>query len=816
MKGGSDPYRVLWIGPTGDGVGDWQKADRFQVSRVSSLSEGFLAAQREPPDLVLLGESVVMIVGPVLVGQWKEAFPGVPLVVLREKGEPIPPQESWVDDYISRDRPREVGLRLLILLKFKEAWERARAAGARVEREVLNGLGLDPRLFRQGRLIPPPAISLEMVTDMRALARQQRALSTLTGTSASVFPYAAGTRGLRSRRNGKRGGAFILGRPTPFCSYLFTTPRRVEGLKPCLYDSWKVSQLAMLTVEPVQGCCGGGLSLYSVPVCLEFQGVRYPLCAITAALGTVPPTERISGIARDYQVDPEVLARKAEKTRTLVLPEDRLDEIRRGMRDLAENLSQKVSYKYAVAYSLFRQRIEQREHERQLLHSNQQLQRLSASLQESRASLQLKVNEIRESKERYRDLFENVTDGILYIDKGGVLTLFNRRLMELTGYSREELTHRHLLSFTHPEETERVARFVAKGLSGKPFEGESEFRGVTKGGETFYVEARARRVRKRGRIVGFQVLVRDVTDRKRAEEELQGAYEELKELDRLKTEFLSTVSHELKTPLVAIRGYLEMALNGLLGPLSPRQEQYLGVALKNGLRLGGLIDELLEFTRLESGRARFEPAPFDLISLVQECIESIRPQLQEKGLGIESILPPGPIQVQGDRDKVAQALTNLLANAEKFNRPGGSIKVEVSLTTESQRSDPEGLSENSADPPPPLPFSLNGEGVEGGAAPIFRMGSTPQIRAKDSALAWTGKAGFVEISVSDTGIGIAPEHCSKVFDRFYQVDSSPRRRYGGMGLGLAIARGIIEAHGGAISVRSRLGEGSTFSFTLPF
>ncbi|MBI2876661.1 MAG: PAS domain S-box protein [Candidatus Tectomicrobia bacterium] len=780
MRRGSDPYRILWIGPMGEGVGDWPEADRFQVTRAFGLSEGLLVAQQEPPDLVLLGEGLAMAVGPVLLEQWKGAFPELPLVVLREKSDAIPPREDWVDDHVAGDRPGEIVRRLLVLLEFKEAWERARTAGVQVGRQVLKEWGLDPRLFRQGRLLPPPAVSLEIVTDLRALARQQRTLSTLTGTSASVFPYAAGPGGARFRRTGKRGGIFILGRPTPFCAYLFTTPRRLEGMKPCLYDSWKESQRAMLTAQPVEGCCGGGLALYSVPVCLEFQGVRYPLFAITAALGAIPSPERVPGIARDYQLDPEVLSLQAEKARALVLPEDRLDEVRRGMRDLADNLSQKVSYQYAVAYSLFRQQIERREYERQLLHNNRELQRLSARLRESQASLQRKVKELQESEERYRDLFENVTDGVLYIDKRGLLTLFNRRLMELTGYSREELARRHLLSFTHPEEAERVARFVEKGLSGKPFEGESEFRGITKGGETFYVETRARQVRKRGRMVGFEVLVRDITDRKRAEEELRRAYEELKELDRLKTDFLSTVSHELKTPLVAIRGYLEMALNGLLGPLSPPQEQYLGVALKNGLRLGALIDELLDFTRLESGRTPWERLPFDLIPLVQECLESIRPQLQEKGLSLVSHLPPGPLRVLGDRNKIAQALTNLLTNAEKFNRPGGAIRVTVSL------------SEGSQNPAPPS--CIRSPGADPGAEE---------------------GAGWVEVGVTDTGIGIAPEHCAKVFDRFYQVDSSCRRRYGGMGLGLAIARGIVEAHGGTISVHSRLGKGSAFSFTLP-
>lgn len=734
-----------------------KESDRFQITRAFGISEGFLVAQKEPPDLVLIEESVVTAAGPVLVERWKDAFPEVPVVVLQEKSQVIPSRKDGVDDYIARDRPEEIGPHLLILLELKEAWERAKASGARVERKVLKGLGLDPRLFQQGKLIPPSAVSLEIVTDMQALARQQRAISTLTGTSASVFPYAAGPRGHQSRRGGKRGGAFVLGRPTPFCSYLFTTPRRVEGLKPCLYDSWKGSQMALMSARPFQSFCRGGLSLYSVPVCLEFKGVRFPLFAVTAALGSIPPVERIPEIARDYQVDPEVLARKAEEARALVLPEDRLNDIRRGMRDLADNLSQKVSYKYAVAYSLFYQQIEQREHERQLLDSNRQLQRLSAGLRESRSSLQRKVKELKESEERYRDLFENVTDGILYLDKGGVLTLFNRRLMEQTGYSREELTDHPLLRFTHPDEAERVVRFVAEGLSGKSFEGESEFRGITKGGETLYVEARARQVRKRGRIVGLQALVRDITDRKRAEEELRQAYEELKELDRLKTDFLSTVSHELQTPLVAIRGYLEMVLNGLLGSLNPRQDQCLRVALRNGLHLGALIDELLEFSRLESGWAQFEMNPFDLALLVQDCVESIRPQLQEKGLSIETRLPPGLLQVQGSRGKVAQVLTNLLANAEKFNRPGGRIEVEVSPSED----------------------------------------------------------GFITISVTDTGIGISPELCSKVFERFYQADSSTRRFYGGMGLGLAIAKGIVEAHGGTISVRSSPGEGSTFSFTLP-
>jgi PAS domain S-box-containing protein len=232
---------------------------------------------------------------------------------------------------------------------------------------------------------------------------------------------------------------------------------------------------------------------------------------------------------------------------------------------------------------------------------------------------------------------------------------------------------------------------------------------------------------------------------------------ELRSLDEMKSNLLANVSHELHTPLVSIKGYTEMILKRKLGPLTPEQERGLLVAQKNIDRLIELIDNLLSFARLETGETQLRIEDVPLFQLVDEAIELVSERVKRRNINITTQYEGDDLVVRGDRVKIGQVFTNLLTNAVKFNRDGGRIAV----------------------------------------------------------AARRGRGGFVEVEVADTGIGIPPEEQEKIFERFYQVEAGPRRRYEGTGIGLAIVRDILRLHGGSIRVQSTPNQGSTFQFTLP-
>jgi PAS domain S-box-containing protein len=243
-------------------------------------------------------------------------------------------------------------------------------------------------------------------------------------------------------------------------------------------------------------------------------------------------------------------------------------------------------------------------------------------------------------------------------------------------------------------------------------------------------------------------------DRNAQLERLNG---ELRSLDEMKSNLLANVSHELHTPLVSIKGYTEMILKRKLGPLTPEQERGLLVAQKNIDRLIELIDNLLSFARLETGETQLRIEDVPLFQLVDEAIELVAERVKRRNISITTQYEGDDLVVRGDRVKIGQVFTNLLTNAAKFNRDGGRIAV----------------------------------------------------------AARRGRGGFVDVEVADTGIGIPPEEQEKIFERFYQVEAGPRRRYEGTGIGLAIVRDILRLHGGSIRVQSTPGQGSTFQFTLP-
>ena len=259
----------------------------------------------------------------------------------------------------------------------------------------------------------------------------------------------------------------------------------------------------------------------------------------------------------------------------------------------------------------------------------------------------------------------------------------------------------------------------------------------------------------------MQVTFAELTEHN---QRLQRAVARLEELDRLKSNFLATMSHELRTPLTSVIGYAEMMAEGLAGPVTGEQKDYLTTILGKADQLLGLITSVLDVSSLETGQLALERSQLSLADVVASEVATFQPQAGRRGIAIQ-LSAQGDSVVVGDRRKIRQIVSSLLSNAVKFTPDRGKVGVEVR--------------------PGPL-----GPGVGGG----------------DEA---------VQLVVSDSGIGISRDAVAKIFEPFYQADSSSTRAFGGTGLGLTLAKAYVEAHGGRIWVDTTPGQGSTFTATFP-
>jgi PAS domain S-box-containing protein len=347
--------------------------------------------------------------------------------------------------------------------------------------------------------------------------------------------------------------------------------------------------------------------------------------------------------------------------------------------------------------------------------------------------------ELKASEERHRDLFENANDGIYILDRAGRIVSFNRKAEELTGYTFEEVRGQpYTLLVSSGPERKKARRAFLKNMRGQPDKNELTI--IRKDGREVTLELSTRPIWQGGQIVGIQGIGRDITERK--------------ELERLKSDFISTVSHELRTPLTSIKGYVDLVLAGDVGPLTPEQKEFLTIVSQNTTRLTELINDLLEIERLESGKIEFEFAELDLAEVLENVARSLHVNAEQKGLEFLTEIPSG-LKVRGDRERLAQVFLNLLSNAMKYT-PAGTVEL--------------------------------------------------RAHQEDDA---------VVVEVRDTGIGLSESDLQKLFQKFFRSDNPYVRKVGGTGLGLSIAKAIVERHGGTITVTSQLGQGSTFTVRLP-
>lgn len=239
--------------------------------------------------------------------------------------------------------------------------------------------------------------------------------------------------------------------------------------------------------------------------------------------------------------------------------------------------------------------------------------------------------------------------------------------------------------------------------------------------------------------------------------ELEGMNKRLQELDKLKSNFLSMVSHELRTPLTTVLGYVTFLKTEKAGAMNQTQKECLKISEDAAERLDYLIEELMDLSNIESGEFKVNLESVDMKETFEKAMSALQLSAEDKGLTLENRLPKELPNVEADKERILQVITNIFENAIKFNRKGGSVSVAASLRPE----------------------------------------------------------GKIEFCIADTGIGMPQDQLDRIFDKFYQVDSSGKRKYGGCGLGLAISKSIIELHQGKIWVESKLGEGSKFFFEIP-
>jgi len=416
------------------------------------------------------------------------------------------------------------------------------------------------------------------------------------------------------------------------------------------------------------------------------------------------------------------------------------------------------------------------------------LRRATEQIEENYQKLRVAEAAARAERDRLNLIIDSVADPIIVTDQGGATVLMNAPAEELFTVS---MTADDTAQRTVQANDAHFSSFISGLLLGEGGPGEIR-RGEIglmnpQTSEPIPVEAIAGKVlTETGELTAVVTILhdrREALERARLYEQLKSASDELQmrvqsataelatqnellrrqaieleQASRLKSQFLANMSHEFRTPLNAILGYTHMLLQGVGGELPANVRRQLQRIDSNGRHLLTIINEILDITRIEAGKMPMQITEFDLNEIVQEVMTELDPVITRSRLAVMPRLAAAssPV-VQSDRQKVKQIVVNLLSNALKFTHQGG---VEIAVEY------------------------------------------VPEERA-------------ASISVTDTGIGIAPEHHDKIFEDFRQVDDSPSRQYGGTGLGLAICRRLASALGGRIVLRSNLGEGSTFTLTIP-
>ena len=371
------------------------------------------------------------------------------------------------------------------------------------------------------------------------------------------------------------------------------------------------------------------------------------------------------------------------------------------------------------------------------------------------------IDAIKHGGRIYQLMVDSVRDyAIFMLDTSGHVASWNEGAQRIKGYAAGEIIGRHFSAFYPPEDIANDKPGHELKVATREGRFEDEGLRVRKDGSMFWANVVITAVRDEdGTLIGFVKVTRDLTERRAGEERAIADARRIARVEAAnatKSEFLAAMSHELRTPLNAIGGYAELLSLGLGGPVTEEQLEYLERIRKSQQHLLGIITDLLNFSRIEAGHLSYQKGPVAL----DEVIEAVTPMMETaaaaKAITLAAELPPADCVALGDQGRVNQILTNLLSNAIKYTGSGGSIWIKCAIS-------------------------------------------------KETAL----------IAVTDTGRGVPPEKLESIFEPFVQLGRSLSSAHEGMGLGLSISRDLARAMGGDLTVSSTIGQGSTFTLSLP-
>jgi PAS domain S-box-containing protein len=360
-------------------------------------------------------------------------------------------------------------------------------------------------------------------------------------------------------------------------------------------------------------------------------------------------------------------------------------------------------------------------------------------------------------------IVESAYDAIISKTLEGIITSWNKGAERIFGYTEEEMIGQPVVRLIPPDHQNEEPEILGRLRRGLKIEHYETVRSH-KDGRLLDISLTVSPIRDAdGNIIGASKIARDISDRKAAEARLQSALAEAhearlqaEEANRLKDEFLTTISHELRTPLTAIVGWTTMLRGGRLDEATSLKA--LETIDRSVKAQAQLIEDLLDISRIVSGKMRIDPRPLNLSSIIHTAVDSIMPAAKAKGIRFQVIIDPSAGFIVGDPDRLQQVIWNLLSNAVKFTPAGGRVQI--------------------------------------------------QLEQSES---------LVEVTVSDNGVGVAAEFLPHIFERFSQEDSSSTRTYGGLGMGLSIVKYIAELHGGTVSAFSEgIGRGLPLLWHCPW
>lgn len=361
---------------------------------------------------------------------------------------------------------------------------------------------------------------------------------------------------------------------------------------------------------------------------------------------------------------------------------------------------------------------------------------------------------LKASEENFRTLVNNTLDGILILNFEGKVIAANAAVGKMFGLELKEVTGTSIIKYLAPESIPVAIEDQINVLNGKGGY-LSVYKVISSRGEPFWIEGLGTKITYQNQPANI-VVIRDITVRKKAEEALINAKTADEAANRIKSEFLTNMSHELKTPLNSIIGFSDLLNEGIAGHLNEKQSRYVQFISSSGKNLLHIINNILELSKAEAGDEELQIKEFSVDESVNKVISTVLPQIHEKNLKFNYDSEIKKLRIFADEDKFRQIMNNLLSNAIKFTPSGGSIDVILK-----QEED------------------------------------------------------LVTITVKDTGIGVPEDRLDTIFKPFIQLDSSLSRNFEGTGLGLTLVKKYIEMHGGNIYVESKIGEGSSFRFELP-